>query len=826
MRDPSKFRQRFKEYKDGKSVREIYGLPGYAEGTVGADPELDMIKKFEQWRDKTYLDSKNIPTIGWGFTDTSLVSKGKMSREEGDRYLQKIGNDAKKYLRNKLGPRIWDNLDTTTKAALLSYHHNYPAGFGDNTRFMKHWRAGRYNEAVSEIDAGMNDPTSPGLKPRRLEEQATIRKDSFLFPKIKPQEPADALIQKSDATRVAPIPTIQQQAIDYADRRNTFMAEAERQLEVKRDMQAINDMIFGQQPIYKSTYDIPTIELDQAEFKTTGHKDGKLPGYQKGLTPQQIEETIVKNQGTIQQGHHWSTLSTVANSMYRDYRKPFAQQFTEGGIGNFARGLQRQFDSLNKEARGIADVADHVNVLLDILTLAGGSVAKQSAKQAIREAKQVAKNTIKPTKTSIKKTLNATEVAEDVASKPKVKIDPKKYEQQTEYTRRITNQKTQKYNKTKLPSETPVFNSTDFPENTNISALYGPEGMLFSNKIVNNDRLMDIAVPHEFKHYLQQYYNYTPEQAMIMERAFPFSEKFIKEHPDFNFVKEGGAMLSELEYEIGKRYGFPVGKDFEDVVKHISKQEYEDMASKLSLYNRDANAERIRTGIDKSALVDALIKVPATTAPILAIDRNRQYQDGKLPGYYEGELPMGEQRQLTDEEVKQAAQNASHEQGMGGEDPLMSMLVGMKAVRLVGDQLAERRLKERAEMYKRWREANEQTRDASRAWKMQNADRMARNWGYSDNPLGFLYDIFLDPIANVYTKIQKHPILGPLIPFSDGKLPGYSNGKIRIKPANRGKFNATKKRTGKTTEELTHSKNPLTRKRAIFAQNARKWNHK
>ena len=62
--------------------------------------------------------------------------------------------------------------------------------------------------------------------------------------------------------------------------------------------------------------------------------------------------------------------------------------------------------------------------------------------------------------------------------------------------------------------------------------------------------------------------------------------------------------------------------------------------------------------------------------------------------------------------------------------------------------------------------------------------------------------------------------------LKNGKLPGYSNGKRRIKPANRGKFNATKKRTGKTTEELTHSKNPLTRKRAIFAENARKWDHK
>lgn len=49
---------------------------------------------------------------------------------------------------------------------------------------------------------------------------------------------------------------------------------------------------------------------------------------------------------------------------------------------------------------------------------------------------------------------------------------------------------------------------------------------------------------------------------------------------------------------------------------------------------------------------------------------------------------------------------------------------------------------------------------------------------------------------------------------------------IHIKEKNRGKFNATKERTGKSTEELTHSKNPITKKRAIFAQNVKKWNKK
>ena len=52
-----------------------------------------------------------------------------------------------------------------------------------------------------------------------------------------------------------------------------------------------------------------------------------------------------------------------------------------------------------------------------------------------------------------------------------------------------------------------------------------------------------------------------------------------------------------------------------------------------------------------------------------------------------------------------------------------------------------------------------------------------------------------------------------------------TGGGIHINPANKGKFTATMKRTGKTAEELSHSSNPLTRKRAIFALNAKKWNH-
>lgn len=52
-----------------------------------------------------------------------------------------------------------------------------------------------------------------------------------------------------------------------------------------------------------------------------------------------------------------------------------------------------------------------------------------------------------------------------------------------------------------------------------------------------------------------------------------------------------------------------------------------------------------------------------------------------------------------------------------------------------------------------------------------------------------------------------------------------SGGSIHIKPQNKGKFTAYKKRTGKTTEEALHSSNAHVRQMANFARNASKWHH-
>ena len=59
------------------------------------------------------------------------------------------------------------------------------------------------------------------------------------------------------------------------------------------------------------------------------------------------------------------------------------------------------------------------------------------------------------------------------------------------------------------------------------------------------------------------------------------------------------------------------------------------------------------------------------------------------------------------------------------------------------------------------------------------------------------------------------------------KFPGYSNGKspIYIKPANRGKFTALKKRTGHSASWFKENGTPEQKKMAVFALNAKKWKH-
>ena len=133
-----------------------------------------------------------------------------------------------------------------------------------------------------------------------------------------------------------------------------------------------------------------------------------------------------------------------------------------------------------------------------------------------------------------------------------------------------------------------------------------------------------------------------------------------------------------------------------------------------------------------------------------------------------GSLNMGPKKKLSIEEQKQITNKVPKEKGMSGTDPLGQAFVGYMGGKAITGTIAAynriRALEQGRKAYKQAREWNDQTKNASRAWKMKDADRYARNYSGSDNPLGWLYDQFGRPAVNFYDKLNQHPIIGLLIP--------------------------------------------------------------
>ena len=133
-------------------------------------------------------------------------------------------------------------------------------------------------------------------------------------------------------------------------------------------------------------------------------------------------------------------------------------------------------------------------------------------------------------------------------------------------------------------------------------------------------------------------------------------------------------------------------------------------------------------------------------------------------------LNMGPKKKLSIKEQKQITNKVPKEKGMSGADPVGQAFVGYMGGRAATGALAAynkiRALEQGRRVYKQTREWNDQTRNVSRAYKMKEADRIARTSIYSgsDNPLGWLYDQFGRPDVNFYDKLNQHPIIGLLIP--------------------------------------------------------------
>lgn len=940
-KDPGEFRERFKAYKDGKSVREIYGLPGYSGGksSSAVDDTADFLRQYEGFKEKTYLDGKGIPTIGYGFTDAKFVNKGRITRAEAEIELKRQIAVRQAELRRKLGPQVWDSLSNDSKKALTSYHFNYPAGFKDNTKFMQYWRAGRYSDAIKEVDAGWNDPDNPGLRTRRIAEQKLLRSDPALFSRPISEKPSDVTIQRPDILRVATtIP--QEKTIPIADPRNATIAEAQRAMWAHtafENMPKVSDMPIWESPSLPA---LEPIELDVTPFK---YNNGKLPGYQLGKAK------------AIQQGHKQITIDKAEAATEPDYNEGWFLTTIKRGVNNAIKTVKDQVRAARNIINGRGTLGDYIEIGIDALTGAAGKLLSGSAK----EAKQVARRTLKPTKASTKKfdTRDPNKVGAYYSAHPEEVTPIINNPEVKEVVNFMNNHIGPKYAKQNgvhigIDPNDIKLGYADL-SGSNLGGYVGPSGEVVINKdILNNRDQLRYVLGHEIAgHWFDQHYPLTVSQMSTVGYGMPFKKDFLAERPWVNAIKEANAERRAFSLMTYFDKGV-LGDELDYAIKNMPRAEAKRYIDQLG-YAKGIDWQ----WPDLLPFKQAVTSVPAAGAGIY-LAGTEEYKDGKLPGYEDGKEDdedlivketnnqykwlsgwlQGRAKQMADniDTYTSSDLNGSsadlfhvspipildmwdryrlhHAREIAKEQTDRVKDVPIYDLRLLGqfekaqdmsynlDNFLQMKYGTQGAYYKptwhnklkdeeifiapkgafwdRSTPLHEMVHAATNEYQIQQAaiNEILGGSLYYKTRTSNYKDKYLDDPSEVYSRLMQFRYDNKLTPnykvtkkdlerwrksktvngqnlinrydddvllklFNDvamnntdyssdvlfaanGKLPGYKNGKIRIKPANRGKFNATKKRTGKTTEELTHSKNPLTRKRAIFAQNAKKWNHK
>lgn len=90
-------------------------------GVVMADAAVDIIRKHEGFSPSPYICPGGQTTIGYGFTDVSLVSRGVITRDEADRVLVEKVDDLRRKLRLAIRGR---RLSCCQESAIVSFVYN------------------------------------------------------------------------------------------------------------------------------------------------------------------------------------------------------------------------------------------------------------------------------------------------------------------------------------------------------------------------------------------------------------------------------------------------------------------------------------------------------------------------------------------------------------------------------------------------------------------------------------------------------------------------------------------------------------------------------
>ena len=139
-----------------------------------ASESVDLLKRLEGFRPSAYLCQAGERAIGYGFTDSALVSRGTITRAEADRELKRLCDSLIQKIRMDLrGIRLTD----TQTAALVSFAYNVGWGTYRTSTVRRMILQGRRGADVAEeirkwvfVTQDGRKVRSRGLQKRRLTE--------------------------------------------------------------------------------------------------------------------------------------------------------------------------------------------------------------------------------------------------------------------------------------------------------------------------------------------------------------------------------------------------------------------------------------------------------------------------------------------------------------------------------------------------------------------------------------------------------------------------------------------------------------------------------
>lgn len=146
---------------------------------ASAQTTADFIKKFEGYRASAYTCAAGKKTIGYGFTDASVVAKGRITKDEADKELTRLCNSIAAKVRSEIAKGKGKPLTAKEETAIVSFVYNVGWHNFKRSTLLRLLKQGKRGAAIGAelrkwkyVTANGRKTVSKGLARRRNAEAA------------------------------------------------------------------------------------------------------------------------------------------------------------------------------------------------------------------------------------------------------------------------------------------------------------------------------------------------------------------------------------------------------------------------------------------------------------------------------------------------------------------------------------------------------------------------------------------------------------------------------------------------------------------------------